>query len=107
MRGAPSAAFGVVVSIDGRGHVTRHLPEEGAAAAALDGREQALPHAYELDDAPAFERFVLVTGPRAFDVAAVLAAAAALPREEARTRALSLPDGLAQRSVVLDKRGAP
>lgn len=48
----------LVVSVDGRGSLTRHyagpLPEGGALA---------LPRSFRLDDAPAFERFVLVLSP--------------------------------------------
>lgn len=48
----------LVVSVDGRGSLTRHytgpLPEGGALA---------LPRAFRLDDAPEFERFVLVLSP--------------------------------------------
>ncbi len=96
--------FGVVVSIDGRGHVTRHLPEDGPAAAAIPAKEQLLPHAYELDDAPEFERFVLVTAREAFDVEVVLAAVRALPADGARSAPLVLPAGLSQRSTLLQKK---
>jgi hypothetical protein len=71
-----SRRFGVIVSIDGRGVVTRHLPLTGAAAAALEpGATTLLDRAYELDDAPRWERFFLVTGETAFDVQVVLDAA--------------------------------
>ena len=55
--------YGVVVSVDGRGVVTRHAPLAGTVAAKL-APEGAIPldHSYRLDDAPAFERFFLVTG---------------------------------------------
>ena len=44
------------------GCVTRHLPAAGARAAPLSrARPVPLPEAYELDDAPGFERFFLVT----------------------------------------------
>src|SRR5690606_19161898 len=47
---------GAVLSIDGRGVVTLHFPERAGAATELV-QEGAVPlaHAYELDDAPAFE----------------------------------------------------
>ena len=97
--------YGVVVSIDGRGEITRHLPAEGARAAALTpGREILLPESYRLDDAPAFERFVLVTSPRAFSVSAVLDAARAVAaRGEARDAPLPLPPGLAEASTLVVK----
>ncbi len=53
---------GVILSIDGRGAVTLHYPEEPALTTELDPNgETPVPHAYEIDDAPEFERFFLVT----------------------------------------------
>jgi len=59
---AAGKRFGVIASIDARGQITFHLPESPGMAVALerDG-ERALPHAYELDDSPGFERFLFVT----------------------------------------------
>jgi anti-sigma factor RsiW len=64
---AAGKRFGVIASIDGRGTVTLHLPESPGQAAALgrDG-ERALPHAYQLDDSPRFERFVFITADAPF-----------------------------------------
>jgi hypothetical protein len=52
----------VVLSIDGRGAVTWHLPPEypGPAARLGSGVETTLPWSFELDDAPGFERFVMI-----------------------------------------------
>jgi len=45
--------YGVILSVDGRGAVTRHLPAEGEQAVPLqEGGAIALAHAYRLDDAP-------------------------------------------------------
>lgn len=62
--------FGAVVSVDGSGRVTFHMPRAAGPAAVLrtDG-EAALPEAYELDAAPSFERFLFVTGDAPFDAA--------------------------------------
>lgn len=66
----------VVVSIDGNGSVTRHLPLDGDQAVQVDpGRTIALPNAYTLDDAPRFERFFLVADDAPFGVQPILAAA--------------------------------
>lgn len=102
---AAGARYGVVVSVDGRGAVTLHWPEGGGAAAALrEGGTVALEHAYELDDAPRFERFFLVTGDGPFDAGAVVEAARRLAAAGVAERgALALPVGLAQRSVTLRK----
>ena len=69
----PARPFGVVVSIDGRGTVTPHLPvPPGPAARLAERRETLLPHAYGLDNSPGFERFVLVTADKPFDTAVVI-----------------------------------
>ncbi len=99
-------AFGVVVSIDGAGVVTRHFPEDpsGSTELAHDG-EVPIPHAYELDAAPAFERFFLVTGAEPVSVATVEAAARLLAGDPGRREqgALELPDGYDQFSTILRK----
>ena len=69
---AAGRSHGVILSVDGRGTVTRHLPVTGAQAAALQsGATVPLPVAYQLDDAPRFERFYLVTADAPFPVAVV------------------------------------
>src|SRR5690606_30966685 len=102
---AAGRRFGAIVSIDGRGVVTTHLPLAGPGAAAL-GAGPAIPleQAYELDDAPGFERFVFVTGTSRFEVAVVAAAARAVATGRApATTPLSLPTGLEQHDFVLPK----
>jgi hypothetical protein len=75
--------FGVIASIDAQGAVTLHLPERpGRAAPLAPGNEQALPHSFELDDTPGFERFLFVAGDEPFsteDVARALSRGAPLP----------------------------
>ena len=101
--------FGVILSIDGRGVVTRHLPVDGERAVALrkDGTV-LLDVAYELDDAPAWERFYFVTADRAFELGSILdaarRAAAAAPRIPA---ALPLPRGFVQSTFSLQKEVKP
>ena len=74
-RGA-GPSYGVILSIDGRGVVTRHYPLRGELAAPLGGNGLALlDQAFELDDAPGWERFYLVAGPEAFQVDLVMEAA--------------------------------
>jgi hypothetical protein len=97
--------YGVVVSVDGRGVVTRHGPGDGALAAKLPAQGAVpLDHAYRLDDAPSFERFFLVTGGSAFAVEPVLDAIRRLAAEGgARTGAPALPPALAWSDFVLEK----
>ncbi|MCP3143311.1 ActD protein [Pyxidicoccus xibeiensis] len=97
---------GVVVSVDGRGGVTLHLPTTLTGSTALTpGDAVSLGHAYELDDAPDFERFLFVTSEAPLDVATILEAARTLARQpsDARTRPLPLPATLVQTSFTLEK----
>jgi hypothetical protein len=107
---AAGNAWGVILSVDGRGVVTRHLPREGTQAARLSTESPALLDvAYELDDAPRWERFYLVTGPAPFDVAPVIDAAgraAASERADAPP-VLSLQMNVTQSSVLLIKEDRP
>lgn len=69
----PQSMHGVIVSVDGRGVVTLHHPEhEGGSTWVEAGGEVRLPHAYELDDAPKFERFLLLTSAEPIEVEAVM-----------------------------------
>jgi hypothetical protein len=67
--------FGWVLSVDGRGQVTVH--NKGALAPGTE----ALPEAYALDDAPAFEHFFVV------------ACDEPIPRDEVVSAARVAPDG--------------
>lgn len=101
---AASAAHGVIFSIDGRGTITLHHPSPPEASSALaPGGVVNLDQAYQLDDAPGFERFVLVTGERPIDLQQVLAAAATLSPGAAAAAPLPLPAGLRQASLTLKK----
>ncbi len=62
--------YGAILSVDGRGTVTQHLPTTGAEAVPLAAKD-TLDVAYELDDAPLWERFYLVAADRRFGLAAV------------------------------------
>lgn len=108
---AAGRRYGVVVSIDGRGRVTRHLPRTGEQAAPLlAGAPVPLSEAYRLDDAPGFERFFLVTSDAPFSVELVVRAAERLyggDADPARTGTrLELPAGLGQFRFELRKEGS-
>jgi hypothetical protein len=104
---ATAGGFGLLLSIDGAGTVTQHWPEPGSTRAAPlhVGGEVRLPSAYELDNAPAFERFFLVRADAPFDVAPIVAAARALAAQApvARRGALPLPAHFNQISLALEK----
>ena len=62
--------YGMLFSIDGRGRMTLHVPEQFGVEPRLDASPQVLlPFAYQLDDAPTFERFYLVLADTTFDTA--------------------------------------
>jgi hypothetical protein len=104
---AAGRRYGTIVSLDSRGVVTRHLPRRGAHAVELTaGGNVPLPAAYQLDDAPRFEVFYLITAPQPFDLQPVLDAvrtAAGRPCPVARPMPLPLPSGLEQSSFLLKK----
>ncbi|MBI5070112.1 MAG: hypothetical protein HZB56_17895 [Deltaproteobacteria bacterium] len=97
---AAGRVHGVIVSVDARASVTLHWPEEPGQPARLEpGGPVALPHAFQLDAEPGFERFVLVAASRPVDVARVMEAArAAVPGQPLR-----LPAGWHQSSIHLRK----
>jgi anti-sigma factor RsiW len=104
---AAGRTHGVIVSVDGRGLVTVHLPTSGSEAAPLrSGETVLLDRAYELDDAPHFERFYLVTADRDFEVEAVVEAARRVAGVPAQDH-LMLPAPLQQTSFLLRKGGQP
>ncbi|RKG65269.1 ActD-like protein, partial [Corallococcus sp. CA054B] len=102
---AAGHAHGVILSVDGRGTVTPHLPASGDTSALLErSGTHLLPRAYELDDAPGFERFFFVSSDTPFELEGVMAAARVLATSpEARTAPLTLPTGLGQTSFLLEK----
>ncbi len=100
---AGDARHGVIVSIDGRGAVTLHFPADASASTALAPGAHDLPDAFRLDDAPAFERFFLVTSDEPVDVKAVVDAAEVLALRGGATGQLALPAGLRQSSTLVRK----
>ena len=112
------AGYGLIFSLDGRGAVTFHYPrpagesQAGAATAVpplQPGGETALPYAYRLDDAPAFERFFLVSSAAPFALEPVLKAAERLAADPAvaRRQDLDLDPGLEQASFLVIKENSP
>ena len=65
---AGESEYGVIFSVDGNGNITRHFPENTWNAAKLEHRadETPLDFSYELDNAPDFECFVMVTSKKQF-----------------------------------------
>lgn len=98
--------YGMILSLDGGGTITFHLPQGGGRAASLDASgENALPNSYELDNAPNFERFFFVTGLRPFSQDDVTQAVQVLANDpdHGQYGELKLPTGLRVTSVLLTK----
>ncbi|HUS28929.1 MAG TPA: hypothetical protein VMZ53_10470 [Kofleriaceae bacterium] len=108
---AGGARFGIIASVDGAGVVTLHHPareDAPAEATALSTKTTALPNAYELDDAPDFERFFFITAEQPIDVRGSIAALRAFAhRSDSATATLELPSGMHQTSLRLRKPSAP
>ena len=69
---AAGRPYGMIVSLDGRGRLTLHYPESFSAVPILDqGNPSVLEFAYQLDDAPKFERFFFITSQTQFKVSAI------------------------------------
>ncbi|MCP5046280.1 MAG: hypothetical protein GY940_03855 [bacterium] len=77
----PDAIHGVILSIDGNAAVTLHFPGDVKGSTQLEANQKILlENAYELDDAPGFERFFFITAHRAIDVESVMKGAKDLAR---------------------------
>ena len=67
---AGTEEYGVIFSVDGNGNITRHFPENSWKAGQLIHRndETPLDFSYELDNAPDFECFIMVTSKKQFSL---------------------------------------
>jgi hypothetical protein len=66
--------YGIIFSIDGDGMLTRHFPEEGQLDTLLvRDQRHFLTQAYELDNAPEFERFYFLSSKEKIDMKTIFA----------------------------------
>ena len=101
---AGASGYGAILSVDGRGSVTWHLPAEGTSAARLQEGSVPLDFAYELDDAPNFERFYFITADAVFELELVEAALnRLLEADKAEGNSLEVPSRLRQFTIALSK----
>ena len=101
-------AFGMIASVDGRGVVTLHHPVATPRATRLRGGELVLlDQAYELDDAPKWERFYIITGTTEFDVAPIVDTIARLAASSNGAAPLPLSSTLNQATFQLQKESRP
>jgi len=97
----PEPCYGALLSVDGRGVVTIHLAGDASTAAPLiPGKLIALDRSYQLDDAPRYETFYLVTAPQDFDLAPL---AQALLESNQNHRPPTLRKGLHATTFTLHK----
>ena len=107
---AAGRLYGAIVSIDGAGNVTMHLPPAGSRASVLKHEPTVLlDQAYELDDAQGWERFYFIASDTPFEIGTVMQAArdAAAHRSGSPPGSLALPRGLVQSPFTLQKESRP
>jgi len=95
--------YGVIFSIDGRGTVTLHFPDNVYSNTRLDfGGKVYLPYSYELDNAPFFERFFFITSDSEIDTNELMEKAGRIAKGN-KSEMLALPSNQKQQSVILFK----
>ncbi|MBN2510728.1 MAG: hypothetical protein JXB03_10640 [Spirochaetales bacterium] len=100
--------YGVLLSIDGRGVVTLHFPYSEYDSQELErGANARLPFAYELDDAPYYERFYFLFSKTALPVETLITHAETLAAENRVRNSETLLDlkDVYQTSILLLKEG--
>jgi hypothetical protein len=96
--------FAAVLSLDGRGNWTTHLPESGSAAVNAEPSTSGfLPFSYELDDAPRYEVFWLVTSKAAFSVDSLVQSLRALTGSPMPPPVLPLDKRFTQTRIMVRK----
>ncbi len=103
---AAGFAYGVIFSIDGRGALTVHYPQQRQVSGALQGGGiVSLDFAYQLDEAPHFERFFFIVSADSFSLDTILAQAQQLAQDPAMARVteLDIPANWRQWSMVVVK----
>jgi anti-sigma-K factor RskA len=92
--------YGFIFSVDGSGVLTRHLPLQGNMPAVLEEEPVVtLDYAYELDDAPLFERFYFVASDSVFMVNDITKAAARAFHDSTDSSADTIADDSADDSA--------
>lgn len=101
---AGGSRYGVILSIDSRGVVTRHFPASGDQAGRLQPNgPSALRSAYRLDDAPKVERFYFIASDDPFALPPVEAAVRSATLDPLQVERLPLDARFAQVSFLLRK----
>lgn len=99
--------WGFIFSVDGNGVLTQHYPERGTFSALLETTgETALPFSYQLDDAPDFERFIMISAEDSFNAQPVLESILTVSRSAdfpAKDLSDVVPAGMTVTDIVLYK----
>jgi hypothetical protein len=85
-----SLHYGLIVSLDGNGHITIHLGDEDGSAIPLTEQNKLLPYSYELDDAPGFEKFFYITGKNRFTLNDCVSICKKMDKQFCRTSKFSI-----------------
>lgn len=96
----------VILSIDDRKAVTLHYPKSWDASTKVElNRKILLPDSYELDDAPRYERFFLLTAKYELNADQVLRAAEKFTQDSRHSLTDNLPleDSVNQISIAINK----
>jgi hypothetical protein len=101
-------AYGAIYSVDGNGSVTLHWPAQPNASTAWSTvSEYRLPEAFELDQAPGFERFHLVVSQKPIDLTTLANQVAASAKQDERWLSGQFPKPVKVITFVLKKAAHP
>lgn len=98
--------YGTILSTDGRGSVTLHFPESESGETLIKvNRKVMLKRAYELDDSPDYEKFILIISKKPIDVKSIIEKAKILAqsRESALNGQLTADGSSLEFSLTLKK----
>jgi len=101
---AAGAPYGIIGSLDGRGEFTLHHPADPGATTELRQGVTPLGFAYQLDDAPDYERFFFVTSEKPLDIDEITQSIEALAAsKKAKAGQPKLPADTHITSIILEK----
>lgn len=100
----PEPCYGALLSLDGRGVVTIHLAASASSAVPLQpGRAISLDRSYQLDDAPLYETFYLITSRKDFELAPLTESLIKAAQNHVGVPAPVLPKGHQAQTFTLHK----
>jgi hypothetical protein len=97
------APYGMILSIDGRNVVTLHYPYNETDSTRLISNLR--PRAYQLDDAPRFERFIFITSKKPINIKKILNIVKKTKRVASEKPIFeSISDNIREHSLILYKK---